>query len=104
MSLKTVGGISKTGVYDFHIRSFGTNRVNRVDIKVQHGHASYLDMASNSVYSKQPIPVKIEGSGIIIGIPSNLLNGTKYMISVDSKRNNQYVDRAGWYTVNVQGS
>jgi LmbE family N-acetylglucosaminyl deacetylase len=101
MSLKTVGGISKTGVYDFHIRSFGNNEVNRVDIKVQHGHASYLNMASNSVYPKYPIKAKIEGSGIIIAIPSNLLNGTKYMVSVDSKRNNQYVDRAGWYTVNV---
>jgi hypothetical protein len=59
-------------------------------------------MASNSVYSKQPIPVKIKGSGIVIGIPSNLLNGTKYMVCVDSKRNNQYIDRIGWYTVNVQ--
>ena len=101
MSLNTVGGISKTGVYDFRIRSFGTYGVNRVDIKVQSGHANYLDMASNSVYSQQQIPVKIEGSGIIIGIPSNLLYGTKYMVSVDSKRKNQYVDRAGWYTVNV---
>jgi LmbE family N-acetylglucosaminyl deacetylase len=104
MSLKTVGGISKTGVYDFRIRSFGTNGVNRVDIKVQHGHASYINMASNSVYSKQPLKVKIVGSGIIIAIPSSLFNGTKYMVSVDSKRNNQYVDRAGWYTVNMVGS
>ena len=103
MSLKTVGGISKTGVYEFHIRSFGINGVNRVDIKVQHGHANYLDMASNSVNLKQSLQVKIEGSGIIIAIPSNLLNGNKYMVSVDSKRNNDYVDRAGWYTVNVQG-
>lgn len=103
MSLNTVGGISKTGIYDFHIRSFGTNGVNRVDIKVQYGHAEYLDMASNSVYSKQPIPVKIEGSRIVIGIPSNLLYGSKYMVCVDSKRNNQYIDRIGWYTVNVQG-
>ena len=104
MSLNTVGGISKIGVYDFRIRNFGTNGVNRVDIKVQHGHASYINMASNSVYSKQPLKVKIVGSGIIIAIPSSLFNGTKYMVSVDSKRNNQYVDRAGWYTVNMVGS
>jgi LmbE family N-acetylglucosaminyl deacetylase len=101
MSLNTVGGISKTGVYDFRIRNFGTNGVNRVDIKVQNGHASYLNMASNSVYSKQPLKVKIVGSGIIIAIPSKMFNGTKYMVSVDSKRNNQYIDRAGWYTVNI---
>jgi hypothetical protein len=104
MSLKTVGGISKTGTYDFRIRSFETDGVvNRVDIKVQHGHAFYLDMASNSVYSKQPIPVKIEGSGIIIGIPSNLINGTKDMICVESSKDNQYIDRIGYYTVNVRG-
>ena len=104
MTLNTVGGISKTGIYDFRIRSFGTDGVNRVDIKVQYGHAHYLDMAYNSVYSKQPIPVKIKGSRIVIGIPSNLLNGTKYMVCVDSKRNNQFIDRIGWYTVNVKGS
>ena len=104
MSLNTVGGISKTGVYDFHIRSFGNDGVNRIDIKVQHGHANYLNMASNSVYSNKPLQIKIEGSGIIIGIPSKLLNSPKYMVSVDSRRNNQYVDRAGWYTVNVEGS
>ena len=104
MSLNTVGGISKTGVYDFRIRSFGTDGVNRIDIKVQHGRANYLNMASNSVYSNKPLQIKIERSGIIIGIPSNLLNGTKYMVSVDSRRNNQYVDRVGWYTVNVEGS
>jgi LmbE family N-acetylglucosaminyl deacetylase len=102
MSLKTVGGISKTGVYDFRVRCFGAYGVNRVDIRVQHGHAEYLDMASNSVYSNNPILVKIEGSGIVIGIPSNLLYGSKYMVSVDSMRNNQYVDRAGWYTLNIR--
>jgi len=104
MSLKTVGGISKTGVYDFRVRCFGAYGVNRVDIRVQHGHAEYLDMASNSVYSNNPILVKIEGSGIVIGIPSNLLYGSKYMVSVDSMRNNQYVDRAGWYTLNIRRS
>ena len=103
MSLNTVGGISKTGVYDFSVRSFGTNGVNRVDIKVQDGRAIYLDMASNSVYSKHSIPVKIEEYGIVIGIPSNLINGTKDMVCVDSSKDNQYVDKIGWYTINVQG-
>jgi LmbE family N-acetylglucosaminyl deacetylase len=101
MSLKTVGGISSTGVYNFHLRSFSNNGVNRVDIKVQDGHATYLNMASNSNISNQPVQLKFKKSGIIIGIPSNMISGTKYMISVDSMKNGKYVDRAGWYTVNV---
>ena len=101
MSLNTVGGISSNGIYDFHLRSFGSNSVNRVDIRVQHGHATYLNMASNSIISNQPVLLKFKKSGIIIGIPSNMMNGTKYMISVDSMKNSKYVDRAGWYTVNV---
>jgi len=101
MSLKTVGGISKTGIYDFRIRSFVNGSVNRIDVKVQHGKATYLKLANNSE-SENPLEVKVKKNGIIIGMPSNLFNGTKYMVSVDSMRNNQYIDRAGWYTFNLQ--
>ena len=101
MSLETVGGISKTGIYDFRIRSFVNGSVNRIDVKVQHGKATYLKLANNSE-SENPLEVKVKKNGIIIGMPSNLFNGTKYMVSVDSMRNNQYNDRAGWYTFNLQ--
>jgi hypothetical protein len=102
MSLKTVGGISKTGIYHLRIRSFGNNGVNRIDIQVQNGTAKY-EMLTNNSESVEPLKVKVKGNGIIIGIPSNLFTDTKYMISVDSMRNNQYLDRAGWYTINLQG-
>ncbi len=100
MSLKTVGGISKTGIYDFRIRSFVNGSVNRIDIKVQHGKAHYLKLANNSE-SEYPLKVKVKKNRIIIGMPSTLFNGTKYMICVDSMRKNQYIDRAGWYTINL---
>jgi LmbE family N-acetylglucosaminyl deacetylase len=102
ISLNTVGGISKTGIYHFSIRSFGNNGVNRIDIQVQNGTAKYEMLASNSEHSSKPLEIKIKGNGIIIGIPSNLFTNTKYMISVDSMKNNQYLYRDGWYTINLQ--
>ncbi len=101
MSLKTVGGISKTGIYHFRIRSFGTNGVNRIDVKVQNGTANYELLASNSKFSKEPLKVKVKGDVIVVGIPFNLLNDTKSMITVDSMKNGQYLDRTGWYTINL---
>ena len=100
MSLKTVGGISKTGIYDFRIRNFVNGSVSRIDIKVQHGRAHSLKLANNSE-SEYLLKVKVKKNGIIIGIPSSMLNGTKFMMSVDSMRKNQYIDRAGWYTINL---
>jgi len=101
MSLKTVGGISKNGIYHFRIRSFGNSNVNRIDIQVQNGTANYEILANNSE-SAQPLEVIVKGKEIIIGIPSNLFTDSKYMISVDSMKNGQYLDRAGWYTINLQ--
>jgi hypothetical protein len=76
--------------------------VKRIDIRVQNGTAKYEMLASNSEYSSKPLEIKIKGNGIIIGIPSNLFTNTKYMISVDSMKNNQYLYRDGWYTINLQ--
>ena len=101
VSLKTDGGISKTGVYHFRVRSFENGIVKRVDVKVQNGMANYEMLASNSENSAEPLKVKVEGNGIVIGIPSNLINGNKYMIAVEDEKNNQYLDRTGWYTVNL---
>ncbi len=101
ISLKTDGGISKTGVYHFRVRSFENGIVKRVDVKVQNGMANYEMLASNSENSAEPLKVKVEGNGIVIGIPSNLVNGNKYMIAVEDEKNNQYLDRTGWYTVNL---
>jgi LmbE family N-acetylglucosaminyl deacetylase len=100
MSMKTAGGISKTGIYDFRIRSFVNGSVNRIDVRVQNGKAKYLKMANNSE-TAYPLEVKVKGKGIILGMPSDLFNATKYMISVDAMRNNRYIDRAGWYTFNI---
>ena len=101
MSLKTVGGISKSGFYNFRVRSFGNGVVNRIDIQVKNGNVNYLMIANNSEIV-EPLEVKVNENGIIIGMPSNLFNDTKYMISVDAMRNNQYLDRAGWYTINLK--
>ena len=58
-------------------------------------------LASNSLKSDS-LKVKVNDNGIIIGIPSNLLlNDQKFMLSVDDMRNNQFLDRTGWYTVNI---
>ncbi len=106
MSLKTVGGISKTGIYHFRIKSFDNGDNKRIDVQVQNGTAKY-EMISNNSESEGPLQVKVKGNGIIIGIPSNLFTGTKYMISVDSTRNvdamriGQYLDRAGFYTFDL---
>ena len=105
MSLKTVGGISKTGIYHFRIRSFDDNN-KRIDVQVQNGTAEY-EILSNNTLSKGQLEVKVKGNGIVIGIPSNLFTNTKYMISVDDMRNyetmrlGQYLDRAGFYTFNL---
>jgi LmbE family N-acetylglucosaminyl deacetylase len=103
ISVKTDGGISKTGVYHFRVRSFENGIVKRADIKVQYGKAKYEMLASNSVNSAEPVKVKIEENVIVIGIPSNLFNSTKYMIAVEDEKNDQYLDRTGWYTVNLFG-
>jgi hypothetical protein len=95
-----VGGISKTGIYDFRIRSFVNGSVNRIDVRVQNGKAKYLKMTNNSE-TAYPLEVKVKRKGIVLGMPSKLFNATKYMISVDAMRNNQYIDRAGWYTFNI---
>jgi hypothetical protein len=102
MSVKTDGGISKNSIYHFGIRSFGNGNVNRVDVNVTNGTATYEIPSSNSKYSKVPLKVIVKDNGIIIGIPYNLFdNDKKFMISVDDTRNNQYIDRTGWYTINV---
>ena len=100
ISLKTVVGISKTGIYDFRIIGFANGGVNRIDVRVQNGKAKYLRMNNNS-QTAYPLEVKVKGKRIVLGMPSRLFNATKYMISVDAMRNNQYIDRAGWYTFNI---
>ena len=70
-------------------------------LKYKMGLAKYEMLASNSENSAEPLKVKVEGNGIVIGIPSNLVNGTKYMIAVEDEKNTQYLDRTGWYTVNL---
>ena len=97
MSLKTVGGISKIGIYHFRIRSFNNNRI---DIQVQNGTAKYQIISDNSE-STGPLEVKVIGNGIIVGIPSSMFTNTKYMIGIDAMKNSKYLDRAGFYTLNL---
>ena len=104
LSLQTVGGISKRGIYNFHIRSFGNTTNNRIDVTVRNGSAHYLIYDNSSLYSNEPIKLKFKGNGIIIGIPSSLFNSPKYMISVDDEQNTKYVDRTGWYTLILQNN
>ncbi len=101
LSLQTVGGISKKGVYNFHVRTFGSTN-NRIDVSVYNGSARYVIYDNSSLSSTAPIKLKFKGNGIIIGIPSSLFTAPKYMIGADTQQNQEFIDKTGWYTVNLR--
>jgi LmbE family N-acetylglucosaminyl deacetylase len=101
ISLKTDGGISKNATYQFHIRSFGDEGVKRIDVKVQNGRAEYLKISKNSAHSLEPLKVKVTENSILIGLPSSLFKDKKFMLNVDDMKGGAYLDRTGYYTVDV---
>ena len=56
-------------------------------------------LASNSLKSDS-LKVKIKDNGILQGYPQIYYLIT-YMLSVDDMRNNQFLDRTGWYTIKI---
>jgi LmbE family N-acetylglucosaminyl deacetylase len=97
ISLKNTGGISKTGIYQFHIRGFGNDVVKRVDFTVENGKINYYMPSSNGI--NPPLIVRVSDNGIIVGIP-DMSNFNSYMIDVETSNGTDYVDRSGYFTVN----
>lgn len=100
-SIKTDGKISESGFYQFHIRSFKNGSVERMDFLVQNGSVSYGMPSYNSVHPVIPTFLKIKNNAIIIGFPSNTLDGNTYMISADDSDGRDSVDNTGWLTLNI---
>ena len=98
ISVKTFGGISKNGIYQFHIRGFGDDGVSRIDFEVQNGTAKFYMPSSNSIYPN--LMVESSSNGIVVGIPG-MVDCSKYMIDVESSNMTQNLDRTGYFTVNL---
>ena len=100
LSLKTKGKIAKNTPYEFHIRTFG-NDSSRIDIQIENGNAYYKIISQNSVRSNLQIKTVVKHNGVIVGIPSNLINSKKIMVNVDVLNKQGIVDRTAWSTVNI---
>ena len=101
ISLKTRGNISKTTTYEFHIRTFRADDDKRIDIQVRNGTAYYTMVSQNSVKSNLPIKTVSKKNGIIVGIPTDLINSNKFMINADVLIPQCAIDTTAWRTVNV---
>lgn len=98
ISLKTTGGISKNGIYQFHLRGFGDYGISRVDFQVQNGKVSYIMPSKNSV--TPTLQLRSDASGIVVGIPA-MLDDHTFMIDVESENSTQVFDRTGYFNVDV---
>ncbi|AEG18490.1 PIG-L deacetylase family protein [Methanobacterium paludis] len=101
LSLKTMGAIANNTPYEFHIRTFGSDNASRIDIWIQNGKASYEMFSQNSVKSHLKIKTVVKHDGVIVEIPSNIINSKKIMISADVMNQQGMVDRTAWRTVNI---
>lgn len=98
ISIKTTGGISKNGMYMFHLRGFGDNGVSRIDFIVQNGKLSYIMPSSNSVTPE--LNIRSNTAGIVVGIPA-MNDDHSFMIDVDAGNATQISDRTGFFNVDV---
>lgn len=98
ISVKTVGGIPKKGIFTFHLRGFGDDGISRIDFQVQNGNVSYIMPSNNSV--TPPLKLKADTNGIVVGIPA-MLDDHMFMIDVESENTTQTLDRTGYFNVNV---
>jgi LmbE family N-acetylglucosaminyl deacetylase len=98
VSIKTTGGISKAGAYQFHLRGFGDEGISRIDFQVQNGKTNYIMPSSNSL--TPPLKLKDNNDGIVVGIPA-MLDDHMFMIDVESENATQTLDRTGYFNVYV---
>ena len=98
ISVKTTGGISKDGIYMFHLRGFGDDGVSRIDFIVQNGNVIYIMPSSNSVTPK--LDIRSHTDGIVVGIPA-MNDDHTFMIDVDAGNSTQMLDRTGYFNVDV---
>lgn len=98
ISVKTTGGISKNGIYMFHLRGFGDDGVSRIDFMVQNGSVIYVMPSSNSVTPK--LAVRSNANGIVVGIPA-MNDDHTFMIDVDAGNSTQILDRTGYFNLDV---
>jgi len=99
ISVTTAGGIPKNGIFQFHIIGFGNDEdVSRIDFEMSNGKPNFY-MPSNDSISPHLI-IRSNNDGIVIGIPG-MINFDKYMIDVESSNGTQYLDRTGYFNVNV---
>ncbi len=98
ISVKTTGGISKNGIYTFHLRGFGDNGISRIDFQVQKGKAHYIMPSNNSVTPQ--LKLRSDKSGIVVGIPA-MLDCHTFMMDVESENPTQLYDRTGYFNIDV---
>ncbi len=104
LGLETVDDISGETHYIFHLRMFGTSRIDRTDVIVENGKASSVQMARNSL-----IPVKIAlvhpggiHTRLWIEIPSSIFkNKRDCMFSVEEVKGAHQVDKTAWQWVRI---
>ena len=101
ISLKTRNGISNNTFYEFHLRTFANNGTNRIDIQIMNGRANYQMISQNSVKSNLKIKTIVKHNGIIIGIPSSMINSNQFMINADVSNKQGIVDTTAWRTVDI---
>lgn len=100
-SIETNGDISQTGFYQFHVRSFDSGKVQRLDFIFKNNTLSMETPSCNSIHTPIPTTFKVENNTIIIGFPSDALAGNIYMISVDDTDGKNSDDSTGWLTLNI---
>lgn len=99
ISVKTNGGISKNGIYMFHILGYGEDGISRIDFEVANGKASFYMPSSNSIFPS--LTVRSDSSGIVVGIPAMNSDVHMFMVDVESSNGTQDIDRTGYFNVNV---
>jgi len=98
ISVKTLGGISKNGIYQFHIRGFGDDGITRIDFEVQNGTANFYMPSSNSIHPH--LLIRSNSDGIVVGIP-DMTNKNSYMVDIETSNIKQNVDRTGYFTLKL---
>ena len=101
ISLKTKDGIANNTPYEFHLRTFGSDGANRINIQICNGKAHCQIISQNNVKSNIPIKIIIKHNGIVVGIPSSRINSSQFMINADVLNKQGVVDTTAWRTVNI---
>lgn len=71
---------TKDYYYIFHLFLYDGNQFKRMDIQVNNDTAQYLSKTSNSITAPNKPQVQSENNIVMIKVPINLINGTKYIL------------------------